>query len=59
MCYKQAKAAEISGTFRAVLASRQQTIESLVFHKDQDLAVVNGHVSTKLGQVLSTNQGSL
>ncbi|XP_067929692.1 collagen alpha-1(XVIII) chain-like isoform X2 [Watersipora subatra] len=40
-CYKQAKQAKLTGTFRAVLASRQQSIDSLVFFKDQDLSVVN------------------
>jgi len=45
MCYKQAYEAKIQGIYRAVLTSRLQTISSLVFFKDRDLAVVNGKVS--------------
>lgn len=44
MCYKQARRARVSGTYRAVLTSRLQGIESLVFMKDRDLSIVNSRV---------------
>lgn len=45
MCYRQAREAKVPGIFRAVLTTRLQTIESLVFYKDRDLAIANGNVS--------------
>ena len=44
LCYKQARRARVSGTYRALLTSRLQTIESLVFEKDRDLSIVNSRV---------------
>lgn len=40
-CYRQAKRANIKGTFRAFLASRTQNIDSIVRYQDRDLPVVN------------------
>lgn len=46
-CYRQARKAKVAGTYRAVLTSRLQSIDSLVFYKDQDLTIVNSKVGTE------------
>lgn len=40
-CYRQARRAGLTGTFRAFLASRLQNLDSIVRHADRDLPVVN------------------
>lgn len=40
-CYRQAKQAGLSGTFRAFLSSRGQNLGSIVRSADQGLPIVN------------------
>lgn len=40
-CYRQARRANLRGTFRAFLSSRVQNLDSIVRYKDRDLPVVN------------------
>jgi hypothetical protein len=40
-CYRQARRANLRGTFRAFLASRVQDLDSIVRSSDRDLPVVN------------------
>ncbi|XP_042221660.1 collagen alpha-1(I) chain-like isoform X3 [Homarus americanus] len=40
-CYRQARRAGLKGTFRALLTSRVQNLDSIVRYSDRDLPVVN------------------
>lgn len=40
-CYRQARRAGLSGTFRAFLTARVQNLDSIVRPADRDLPVVN------------------
>lgn len=44
-CYREARRAGLSGTFRAFLTSRIQNLDSIVRRADADLPVVNIKVS--------------
>lgn len=44
-CYRQARRAGLSGTFRAFLASRVQGMDAIVRPADRNLPVVNLRVS--------------
>lgn len=43
-CYRDATTSGVKGDFRAILTSRLQDIESIVFSKHRDLPVSNGKV---------------
>lgn len=40
-CYRQARKAGLKGTFRALLTSRVQNLDSIVRYSDRNLPVVN------------------
>lgn len=44
LCYEQAGDAGLSGSFRAVLTSRLQSLRSLVYSRYQALPVINSQV---------------
>lgn len=47
-CYRQSRRSSYRGTFRAMLASRTQNIDSIVRTSDRDLPVVNIKVSSRI-----------
>lgn len=49
-CYRQARKAGLKGTFRALLTSRVQNLDSIVRYSDRNLPVVNLKVKKKCAQ---------
>lgn len=49
-CYRQAIRSGVDGEFRALLTSRLQDIESIVFSKYRDLPVTNSKVRLEMSQ---------
>ncbi|KAH9359920.1 hypothetical protein HPB48_007973 [Haemaphysalis longicornis] len=47
-CYRQSRQAHLRGTFRALLASRVQNLDSIVRAKDADLPLVNLKVTASI-----------